>query len=144
PAKVPYLHADESLLAAWRSKMPARDQRLNVGLSWSGRLTHRNNRNRSVPPELLVEFAAVKEARFFSLQKSEQKFSVPAELNLIHWTDEVHDFGDSAALLGNLDLLITVDTAPAHLAGALGMEVWLLLAYSADWRWLRSRAGSPW
>ena len=84
---------------------------------------------------------------FYSLQKGEQAGQArnpPTGLELIDWTEDLHDFADTAALIANLDLVISVDTAVAHLAGAMGRPVWLLLPFIPDWRWLLDREDSPW
>jgi hypothetical protein len=94
----------------------------------------------------LAPLARVPGVRFFSLQQwagAEQAKSPPAGMNLIDWTPELSNFAD-AALIANLDLVITVDTATAHLAGALGKPVWVMLPFAADWRWLQEREDSPW
>jgi hypothetical protein len=85
--------------------------------------------------------------RFFSLQKGEaaaEAKTPPAGMELTDWTEELKDFADTAALIANLDLVIAVDTAVVHLAGAMGKPVWTLLPYVPDWRWLLQRQDSPW
>jgi hypothetical protein len=87
----------------------------------------------------------VKGVDFFRLQKSDGgKQAAPPGLDWTDWTEELHDFSQTAALVANLDLLISVDTSVAHLAGAMGKPVWLLLPYLPDWRWLLDREDSPW
>jgi hypothetical protein len=83
----------------------------------------------------------------FSLQKSaagDTRCAIPASVSLIDWTDELHDFADTAALISELDLVIAVDTAVAHVAGALGRPVWVMVPFTPDWRWFLGRADSPW
>jgi ADP-heptose:LPS heptosyltransferase len=95
----------------------------------------------------LAPLAGVSNVTFFSLQKGEpakQLQNPPPGLRIIDWTDELTDFADTAALLDNLDLLISADTAPAHLAGALGKPVWVIAAFFADWRYMLGRSDNPW
>ena len=95
---------------------------------------------RSIPLATLAPLAEIAGVTFVSLQKG----AAPAGMALIDWTGELADFADTAALATALDLVITVDTAVAHLAAALGRPVWLLNRFDADWRWLRGRDDSPW
>jgi ADP-heptose:LPS heptosyltransferase len=100
-----------------------------------------------VPPAALAPLAGVKGVRFFSLQKSkegEQAKNPPPGLDLVDLTAEIKDFADTAALMANLDLIITVETAVAHLAGAMGRPVWTMIPFVPDWRWLLDREDSPW
>jgi predicted O-linked N-acetylglucosamine transferase (SPINDLY family) len=144
PAQVPYLSADAAKVAEWRERLgPARGRR--IGLAWSGNPEHKNDRNRSIPLETLAPLLKV-EAEFIGVQK-EVRPSDQAALEahgIKHYGEELQDFEDTAALLMNMDLVITVDTAIAHLAGALGRPVWILLPYAPDWRWLLGREDSPW
>ncbi|HQU42640.1 MAG TPA: glycosyltransferase family 9 protein, partial [Pirellulales bacterium] len=120
---------------------------LKVGLAWAGRSTHKNDHNRSLPLSLLAPLAAVPGIHFYSLQKggpSSQAQNPPAGMRLTDWTDELADFADTAALVTNLDLVISVDTAVAHLTGALGKPVWLLAPHVSDWRWPPGRDDSGW
>lgn len=145
PAAVPYLAADAGRLRFWQQRL-AQTPGLRVGLAWSGAQTHRHNRQRSMA---LTELSCLRglPLQWHSLQKQLGADDVAAlpefpELRLHH--EHLHDFADTAALIACLDLVISVDTAVAHLAGALGKPVWLLLAADADFRWLRDRADSPW
>ena len=151
PAEVPYLHADAIALLAWRRRLDALPG-LTVGLAWSGdprpgqRSAHLLDQRRSMA---LRHFAFLREVAgitLVSLQKGAPALeqAVPGAPTLIDWTGELHDFADSAALLAALDLVITVDTAVAHLAGALGRPVWILSRFDGCWRWLEGRADSPW
>jgi hypothetical protein len=102
---------------------------------------------RSVKLQQFAPFADIANVRFFSLQKgepSEQASQPPAGMELIDMTSDLHDFEDTAALITHLDLVITVDTSVAHLAGALGKPVWLLNRFDTCWRWLLDRDDSPW
>jgi hypothetical protein len=141
PAKVPYIHADPERAEHWKSRLAEHAGSLKVGLCWSGRAMHSRDIFRSIPPEQLAPLASVEGVRFFSLQKGA---ATAPPIPLIDPTPELHDFSDTAALINNLDLVITVDTAVAHVAGAMGKPVWLLLSFCPDWRWLLERPDSPW
>lgn len=147
PAQVPYLKADADLINQWKQRMGKNDSRLKVGLVWAGRPEHVNDVNRSMSLETLAPLANATNARFFSLQKNggpSSSDSAPTGLELVDLTNDIADFADAAALVENLDLVITVDTATAHLAGALGKPVWTLLPFVPDWRWMLDRTDSPW
>jgi len=140
---VPYLRADQELSSRFRSRIPT-NNRLKVGLAWA---------NRPLPPNRcppVAEWAALADVSgtwFCSLQKAglnNESFAHPPGLHMTDWTDELHDFADTTALIDCLDLVITIDTAVAHLAGAMGKPVWLLLKRVPDWRWMYERADSPW
>ena len=144
PANVPYVSADPERSRKWRDRI-GEDKRLKVGLAWAGSANHARDLQRSLPLSRFAPLAARTDVRFFSLQKgnaAEQARSAPFELT--DWTDELSDFADTAALVENLDLVITVDSAVAHLCGALGRKVWVLIPWIPDWRWLLDRADSPW
>jgi tetratricopeptide (TPR) repeat protein len=142
PANNPYLQPDPADLAVWNDRMkPIASPR--VGLAWAGSAAHANDINRSIPAELLAPLAKVDNVQFVSLQKDNvRKVSPPIRVR--DFTNDLPDFADTAALLANLDLIITVDTAVAHLAGAMGKPVWVLLPHVPDWRWLLNRNDSPW
>jgi Tfp pilus assembly protein PilF len=146
PATVPYLAPDPTRVAAWSARLGA-DPRLKVGLAWAGRAEHWNDRNRSVALAVLAPLASVPGILFLSLQKgpaSQQAAAPPPGMELVDHTADLHDFADTAALVANLDLVISVDTAIVHLAGALAKPVWTLLPFCPDWRWLLDRSDSPW
>lgn len=144
PAPPRYLAAEEDLVAAWRARLPS-DSKQRIGLAWSGNPNHRNDRNRSLPLAALEPLLDI-DAHFVSLQKDvpERDAATIERLKLIRVSDDLRDFTDTAALIEALDLVITVDTSVAHLAGALGKPVWILLPFSPDWRWLTGRDDSPW
>jgi Tfp pilus assembly protein PilF len=149
PAKIPYLFADPARVAVWRERLgaslPAHTRR--IGLAWIGRPTHPNDRRRSLPLARLAPLGRVGGASFVSLQKPlppADAASVALFPGLADLSDALADFGETAAVIANLDLVITADTAVAHLAGALGKPVWILLPKAADWRWLIERTDSPW
>jgi tetratricopeptide (TPR) repeat protein len=145
PQQVPYLRVNAEQVAAWRSRISA--ERFNVGLCWAGRPTHPNDRNRSIALSAFAPLARVPGVTFYSLQKgaaAQQLRQPPAGMELIDCSGDLHDFTDTGALIMNLDLVISVDTAPVHVTGALGQKVWTLLPFAPDWRWLREREDSPW
>ncbi len=144
PAAVPYLHADPARLDAWRARLAGEGAK--VGLVWRGNPANWRDASRSLALERLAPLAAVEGVRFFSLQVGE---AARAELERSPFAIEdlgpgLTDFGETAAAIGQLDLVVTVDTAVAHLAGALGRPVWLLLDTPSDWRWLREGDTTPW
>jgi tetratricopeptide (TPR) repeat protein len=146
PAKVPYLFADQAAAESWGKRLP-RDDRMKIGLCWSGSPKHLQDRVRSLSAEDLVPLGQVAETWYCSLQKASEARTaskVPEALPISDWTGELTDFAETAALIANLDLVISCDTAVAHLAGALGKPVWLLLPHVPDWRWLLERDDSPW
>jgi tetratricopeptide (TPR) repeat protein len=148
PASVPYLSADEAQAEQWRARIAAQaraDTKLKVGLSWGGRPLP--DPGRSVPLSALAPLAEVSGVWFISLQKGDaakEADAPPAGMRLANWTQDLLDFSDTAALIANLDLVITIDSAVAHLAGAMGKPVMLMLPFSADWRWMLGRSDSPW
>ncbi|WP_167525407.1 tetratricopeptide repeat protein [Roseomonas genomospecies 6] len=160
PAEMPYLTPDPADAERWRARLPANgrvdgrlDGRLKVGLVWSGDPRPHSpkanavDRRRSLTLAALAPLAAVTDVAFISLQKGSpaaQAKEPPPGMELLDWMDEVGDFADTAALVAGLDLVITVDTSVAHLAGALGKPVWVLSRYNGCWRWLTGRDDSPW
>ncbi|MGD0540831.1 MAG: tetratricopeptide repeat protein [Tepidisphaeraceae bacterium] len=141
PAANPYLAADAKTAESWRKRIEPSGDVLQVGLAWAGRAENRNDRNRSIRLEKFSPLANVTGVRFHSLQTNR-----PANVSfaLSDWSDLLKDFAQTAALLANLDLVVSVDTAVAHLAGAMGKPVWLLLPFPPDWRWMLNRSDSPW
>ena len=150
PPSGPYLAADPALAARWRGRL-AGLAGLKVGLVWAGEPRPENpaalatDRRRSMSLAALAPLRAVAGVSFVSVQTGVAgRQAVPAGLALHDWTAELDDFAETAALMAGLDLVISVDTAPAHLAGALGREVWLLNRFDTCWRWLLDRDDSPW
>ncbi len=145
PQTVPYISTPVELAERWAARLAG--DGVAVGLVWAGRPSHRNDRRRSCR---LVDFAPLGSApgvRFFSLQKGDavaQTDLPPDGLAIESLDSELDDFADTAAAVANLDLVISVDTAVVHLAGAMGRPVWTLLPQVADWRWLIKREDSPW
>lgn len=146
PSRVPYLCAPEDRSAAWRTRLSAGRRALHVGIAASGNPAHKNDRKRSIPQHELIPLFGVQGVVWhtFLSPSDVQAEGFPPGLPVVHHGDEIRDFGDSAALMANLDLFISVDTAPAHLAGALGCPVWVMLPYNPDWRWLLVRNDTPW
>ncbi|MGD0387445.1 MAG: tetratricopeptide repeat protein, partial [Tepidisphaeraceae bacterium] len=147
PKDVPYLQANAEDAGRWQHRLAEQSPIVKVGLAWAGRPTHQNDRNRSMKLACLAPLGQLRSARFFSLQKGEaaaEARTPPPGMELVDWTQELKDFADTAALIANLDLVIAVDTAVAHLAGAMGKPTWILLPFAPDWRWLLNREDSPW
>jgi len=145
PGEVPYLAAPEPLLAEWRARLGA-SASPRVGLIWAGRPEHRRDRDRSIALAALAPLADTG-ATFYALQKgpaAEQAKTPPPGMVLHDLDGAFTDFADTAAAMAALDLVISVDTSPAHLAGAIGKPVWVLLAQAPDWRWFLEREDSPW
>jgi tetratricopeptide (TPR) repeat protein len=149
PAQIPYLKADPARIEHWRDRLahtlPSGVKR--VGLAWTGRPTHPNDRRRSLPLAQLASLADAGPAAFVSLQKpmpARDLETVARFPGMTDLSDELTDFGETAALMENLDLVITVDTSMGHLAGALGKPAWILIPKAADWRWMLDREDSPW
>jgi Flp pilus assembly protein TadD len=147
PAPIPYLRATPEAVSEWRSRLPHRG--LRVGLAWQGNPQFENDSDRSLPRlDLLAPLTAVGCAPFISLQITGDGSAAslpPNGLDLFDPNPWIRDFADTAALVTNLDLVISVDTAVAHLAGALGTPCWILLPHhKTDWRWFKERQDSPW
>jgi tetratricopeptide (TPR) repeat protein len=146
PATTPYLPAPARFrLEAWRDRLGPHDK-LRVGLAWSGNPAHRDDHNRSLPLRALLPILDC-DATFVSLQKDLRPDDNPLlreRPDIVDLTAHLTDFAETAALVSCLDLVISVDTGVAHLAGALGKPTWLLLSYTPDYRWLLGRDDSPW
>ena len=145
PTQVPYLYPSSQAAVHWNERLgPRRHPR--IGLAWSGHSTHPSDHNRSVGLGALLPLLEFN-ATYISLQR-DVRASDAAVLHdrsdLLRFGEDLRDFADTAALMSNLDLIITVDTSVAHLAGALGRPVWILLPFIPDWRWLLDREDSPW
>ncbi|MHB1231982.1 MAG: tetratricopeptide repeat protein [Burkholderiales bacterium] len=146
PNATPYLQAEPWQLARWQARL-AIDPHFKIGVVWSGKLAHEDNPNRLCPIAQFAALAAIPGISVYSLQKGAPaaQFAVqPWADPLKDLQDELNDFADTAAAICALDLVVTVDTSVAHLAGALGKPVWVLLSDAPDWRWLSTRDDSPW
>ncbi|HEY1684761.1 MAG TPA: tetratricopeptide repeat protein [Tepidisphaeraceae bacterium] len=145
PARIPYLFADSQQIATWRTRLAKLSDKPKIGLAWRGASEHANDHNRSIALKQLAPLAEQLHVQFVNLNKNNRAGEInDATFPIIDWTNELHDFADTAALVANLDLVISVDTAVAHLAGAMGKPVWMLLPYLPDWRWMLEREDSPW
>lgn len=145
PDRTPYLDADPLRLEKWRQRLAGLPRPL-VALVWAGRPTHVNDANRSLTLARLAPLARP-DVTFLSIQKGPAAGEAavpPTGMSLISLSDEIHDFEDTAAILTVVDLLISVDSSPVHLAGALGRPVWVMLPFVPDWRWLLERTDTPW
>jgi len=148
PAQVPYLYADPERARRWRKELQTREG-FRVGIVWQGSLVHKGDRQRSVPLGQFAPLARVQGVRLFSLQVgagTDQLAQAGERLGVIDLGSrfDPHSLEDVTAVLPNLDLVVTVDTALAHLAGALAVPVWVALPFAPDWRWLLGRSDSPW
>jgi Tfp pilus assembly protein PilF len=149
PNSVAYLVPDPARVAAWAERLSAQiPQGLKrVGLAWSGRSTHPNDRRRSLRLSHLATIGAIGGHAFVSLQKpfppadAEATHQFPG---LVDMSSDLTDFDETAAIIANLDVVITVDTSIGHLSGAIGKPVWVLLSKASDWRWLIDREDTPW
>ncbi|AJZ57813.1 tetratricopeptide repeat family protein [Paraburkholderia fungorum] len=154
PSKTPYLFADPQASREWHERIAAPAQKcLKVGLVWAGgnrphvAELRKNDARRSITFERLAPILDVPNVRFFSLQKgpaARQLQHDDSHLDVIDYTEELDDFADTAALVANLDLVISVDTSTAHLAGALDKPVWILNRFDTCWRWMLERTDTPW
>ncbi len=146
PAAVPYIAPGEAFRAKWRGRLSG-IRRFKAGLVWAGNPRHSDDRRRSLPPGALAPLAAVDGVRWYSLQfglRAGQSPAPPEGFPLTDLGPETQDFRDLAAAIEEMDLVISVDTSAAHLAGALGLPVWVLLPYLPDWRWGLGRPDTPW
>jgi len=144
PAAKAYLHADKDLVEAWGERLGAKAG-LRVGLVWGGSTGHLNDRNRSIDPELFRPLVEAPGVAAYSLQVGRDGDAGRVFGGAV--TDlapHLEDFAETAAAIAHMDLVISVDTAVVHLAGALGTMVWTLLPFNPDWRWMRGRDDSPW
>jgi tetratricopeptide (TPR) repeat protein len=143
PGQQPYIAAAQQNAKYWRERM--RGNKLKVGLVWEGNRYKGKYAGRACRLADYARLAEIAGVQFYSLQKGAAAQQVKEELfGLVDFTDEIKDFADTAGVVANLDLVITIDTSVAHLSGSMGKAVWTLLPYTADWRWLENREDSPW
>jgi hypothetical protein len=145
PAQVPYLGVSAGLSAEWDARLGPKT-RPRIGLCWSGNATHERDRDRSMR---LADFVPLLDldANFVSLHQEvrpEDAAVLATRPDILHFGEALKDFTDTAALIGALDLVLSVDTGVAHLAGALAKPVWVMITYVPEWRWLLVREDSPW
>jgi tetratricopeptide (TPR) repeat protein len=145
PSTVPYLSADSIKSRYWKEELTG--QEFKVGVVWAGNPYHKKDSRRSLEPDCFAVLAGIRGIQLFGLQKGQgalKSKKVAERMNIRNLGDELYDFSDTAALIDNLDLVVSVDTAVAHLAGAMGKPVWVLLPKVPDWRWMLDRDDSPW
>jgi hypothetical protein len=142
PAGLPYVFAPDALQDKWKDRL-AGEKRKKVGMAWAGRPTHPNDLRRSVSFNSLAPLLALENFCWISLQKDSVATRADQSC-VLDWSDEITDFADTAGLISQLDLVISVDTAVAHLAGAMGKPVWLLNSFESEWRWMQDRTDSAW
>jgi tetratricopeptide (TPR) repeat protein len=149
PNDGPYIAAEPERQALWAERLAARIPAglKRIGIAWAGRPTHNNDYNRSVALSVLAPLAAVPGVAFVSLQKGDgaaQAAQWPGPAPLVDFGAQLDTFDDTMAIIAGLDLLVTVDTAIGHFAGAMGVPAWIMLPYAPDWRWLMERTDTPW
>ena len=145
PAEMPYVAPADADVVRWRARLPRR--RPLIGLTWSGERLHDNDLNRSMHLETLAPLLDLPDVQFVSLQHDVRHEDAPflkSHANVLPIAEQFRDFADTAGAIASLDAVISVDTAVAHLAGAMGKPLFLLLPFAADFRWLRERSDSPW
>lgn len=146
PASIPYLAADQALVAQWRQRLGAASGSLRVGVVWHGNANNKRDIRRSIPLQQFIKALPLGldyVALPYELREGDPLWLM-ARPDLHYLGHEVQDFADTAAIVTQLDLVITVDTSVAHLAGALGKPVWILIDHVPDWRWMLARTDSPW
>jgi hypothetical protein len=149
PAPIPYLHADPARVAHWAARLDGLvpEGYRRIGLIWAGRPTHNNDRNRTALLTDLASIGNVPGIALLALQKGPKTGQAGGwygRAPLINLGAEIQDYDDTMAILANIERLVTVDTSVAHLAGAMGRPVWIMLPFAPDWRWLLKRADTPW
>jgi tetratricopeptide repeat protein/glycosyl transferase family 9 (putative heptosyltransferase) len=144
PADVPYLSVDPRQQKKWREMLGTKTKP-RIGLTWSGAIGQANDHNRSIPLKMLLPLLQYQH-EYYSLQKEIRPGDLPAlsRSKIISHADKLDDFSDTAALLSQMDIVISVDTSVAHLAGAMGKPVWIMLPFVSDFRWMTEREDSPW
>jgi tetratricopeptide (TPR) repeat protein len=144
-SQTPYLRASPQAVMDWNGRLGP-GHRPRIGLAWSGRPSHDNDHNRSMRLSTLLSPLAGFNATYVSLLREVREDDAPVlqDSDVLHFGEELKTYADTAALIANLDLVISVDTSVAHLAGALARPVWILLPFMPDWRWLLDREDSPW
>lgn len=149
PAEIPYLRPTEPKRSLWAERLAtlAPKGMRRIGVAWSGRPTHHNDRNRSTTLAMFAPLSDLPGVALVSLQKGPGQTQIGSywgRAPLFNLGPEIRDFADTMAIVDSLDLLVSVDTSVIHLAAAMGKPVWVMLPYAPDWRWLRDRSDSPW
>lgn len=148
PNELPYLKVPDAAKKHWGEKLNSlAPNHFKVGIAWAGRKVHQYDARRSIAFEKLTPLLSNPKIVWVSLQKwapEDTRPTIPHGVNWIDWTDELTDFADTAALVENLDLVISIDSSMIHLAGALNKHVWMLNRFDGEWRWLNSKTKSPW
>jgi len=146
PAEAPYISVDSELTESWRKRLYRNDD-FKVGIVWKGNFNNISGRRRSCSLADFAPLAGIPGLVFYSLQKGQEAMEAnnpPTGMNIINLDSGLKDFADTAAVIANMDLVISIDTAVVHLAGAMGKPVWTLLHFTPDWRWFLQRDDSPW
>ena len=146
PSEIPYIEADPGLVTQWRETLAPEAGTLRAGLVWAGNPKQGSEARRGIGLAGCLPLFTVPRVRWYSLQVGERASDLArlAPSAAVDLSSRLTDFAETAAAIANLDVVITTDTAVAHLAGAMGKPVWILLMFAADWRWLRGRDDSPW
>jgi tetratricopeptide (TPR) repeat protein len=147
PCRIPYLKPDPSDIEKWGKRLDTIGPGYRVGIVWAGNPKHLNDRCRSMNISELAPLASIENVKWISLYRRPKGAVISEDtisMQLIDWTEELSDYTDTAALIAHLDLVISVDTSVAHLAGALGKPVWIMIPFVPDWRWMLDRSTSPW
>jgi hypothetical protein len=145
PCDVPYLHADAVKSEYWRQRLAQAS--FKVGIVWAGEPAHKEDKNRSCHVRHFLPLSKIPGVQLIGLQKgaaAEQVKDMAGMITVMNLDGELNDFTDTAAVIDNLDLVISVDTAVLHLAGAMGKPAWAMLSSAPDWRWMLDRPDSPW
>jgi hypothetical protein len=143
---MPYITPDFRLVQQWRKRIGHEDT-FKIGITWAGSPTFKNYRERSCSLSDFAPLADIPGITFYSIQKGPASIEIsspPEGMKIVNLEKGLNDFADTAAVMANLDLIISTDTAVVHLAGAIGKPVWTLLHFVPDWRWMLKRDDSPW
>jgi Flp pilus assembly protein TadD len=147
PATVPYLSVSKGLDQKWAERIGARGHSTRIGLVWSGNPTYIRDRLRSIPLDMIAGLSDIPGMEFYNLHKDGPAADIETfgrGTTILNFSKEVNDFADTSAFIQHLDVIITIDSAVAHLAGALAKPVWTLLPFAPDWRWMLHRVDTPW
>jgi len=148
PGDIPYLKVAGATNAHWKARLEKETAgRLRIGIAWAGRRDHHYDVRRSMALMQLLPVLQDSRVSWFSLQKVGSDGAadhLPPGIDWLDWTPDLADFSDTAALVANLDLVISIDSSMVHLAGALGVPVWMMDRFDNEWRWLQGRSDSPW